>query len=222
MRRICPGVVRVVRGRPAHHRGAALQRRDHVPVGLRCVGPAFLREDAQLQVDAPRVVGRELLQGFEPAQPDVGVDLDVGTHVGDAVEDAPLQGFGGPRIDVLHREPRLDCGHALHVVAGPARGRRAPVDDAGLVEVDVRLDQTGRDEASIKVEAVGAGRDLRRDGDDPPAGNPDVHRRRIHLGSRDPGTSKKKIQSHEKPRRTTRSVRATIVASSCLEAPHAL
>ena len=125
-----PGVVRVVPGRPADHRGATLQRRHHVPVGLRRVGPSLLREDAQLQVDGPRVIDRELLQGLEAAQADVGVDLHVGAHVGDAVENALLQGLGGPRVHILHREPGLDRGYALHVVTGTAGGRRASLDDA--------------------------------------------------------------------------------------------
>ena len=164
------GVVGVVSRCTADHVGASLQRRLHVAVGLRRIGPALLGEDAQLQIDAPGVVGRELLQGLEAAQADVGIDLHVGAHVGDAVQDALLQGLGGPRVDVLHRESGLDRGHPLHVIPGAARGRCAPVDDARLVKVDMGLDETGRHEAAVEVESTGLGPDLRLDGRDPALG----------------------------------------------------
>ena len=189
-----PGVVRVVPGCSADHCGAPLQRRHHVPVGLRHVGPTLLRKDAQLEVDGPRVVDSQLLQGLEAVQADVGVDLHVGAHVGDAVENALLQGFGGPCVHVLHREPGLDRGYALHVVAGASGGRRASSDDARLVEVDVRLDEAGRDETVLQIERVGFGPDRRLDGGDSPAGDPDIHRRRVRPGAGNPGSAQHKIQ----------------------------
>ena len=192
-----PGPIRVVRGRSADHRGAALQRRHHVAVGLGGVGPALLGEDAQLQVDGPGVVGRELAQGLEAAQPDVGVDLHVRAHVGDAVENAPLQRLGGPCVHVLHREPGLDRGYALHVVAGTARGRGAALDDARLVEVDVGLDETGGDQAAVEIEGVGRGSDLRLDCRDSAAGDPDIHWRSIGVRARDPGSAQHEVQGHE-------------------------
>ena len=138
----------------------------------------------------------KLLQGLEAAQADVGIDLHVGAHVHRAVEDALLQGLRGPRMDVLHREPGLDRGHALHVVAGAAGGRGAPVDDARLVEVDVGLDEAGGDEAAFEVEGVGLGTDLRLDGGDPAAGDPDVHRRGVRPGAGDPCPSEYGVQGH--------------------------
>ena len=192
-----PGVVRVVSGCPTDHRGAPFKRRHHVPVGFGNVGPAFLGEDAQLQVHSPRVIGREPLQGLESPQAHVGVDLHVGAHVGDAVENALLQGLGGPRVDVLHRESRLDRGHPLHVVPGAARGRCAPVDDARLVEVDMGLDESGRYQPAAEVERVGGGLDVRVDGRDPAAGNADVHRRHVRVGTSDSSFSEYEIQAHE-------------------------
>ena len=180
-------VVRVVGGCSTDHRRASLQCRHHVAVGLRRVGPALLCEHAQLQIDRPRIVDGQRLQGLESAQTDVGVDLHVGAHVGDAVQDAPLQGLRGPRVDVVDREPRLDRGHPLHVVAGPARGRGAPLDDARLVEVDVGLDESGGDQAAVDVEGLGIRPDLRLDGDDPIAGEPDVHQRRVRIRAGDAG-----------------------------------
>ena len=182
-----PGMVRVVSGGAADHRGAALQRRHHVSVGFRHVGPAFLGEDAKLQIHGPDVVGGQLPQRLESAQPDVGVDLHVGAHVGDAVENALLQRLGGPGVHVLHRESGLDRGHPLHVVPGPARGRGAPIDDARLVEVDVGLHETGGNEAAVDVECIDLGLDPGLDGGDSTAGDSDVDERCV--GSGDAGSA---------------------------------
>ena len=194
-----PGVIRVVRGRPSDHRGTLLQRRHHVPIGLGCVGPPFLREDAELQIHGPGVVRGELAQRLEAAKPDVGIDLDMGAHVSDAVENALLQRLRGPGVHVLHREPGLHRGHALHVVAGPTRGRRATLDDARLVEVDVGLDKAWRDEAAIGIEGVGIGSHLTLDGDDPAVGNSDVHGRCAGRGASNPRSANHEIQGHGQP-----------------------
>ena len=166
-------------------------------VGLGRVGPALLGEDAQFQVDGPGVVDRQLPQGFEAAQADVGVDLHMRAHVGDAVENALLQRFFGPGVHVLHREPGLDRGHALHVVTGAARGRGASFDDARLVEVDVGLDEAGGDEAAVEIKSVGFGPDFGFDCGDPAAGHPDVHRRSIGFAACDPGSAQYEVQGHE-------------------------
>jgi hypothetical protein len=55
--------------------GTALQRRDQVGVALGHTGPAFLQENAELEIDAPGVILRELLERIDALQPDIGIDL---------------------------------------------------------------------------------------------------------------------------------------------------
>ncbi len=55
------GMVRIVTGRAPDNRSAALESFHDVGVGLGDVGPALLREDAELEVDRPAIVLGELL-----------------------------------------------------------------------------------------------------------------------------------------------------------------
>ena len=161
------GGVRVVPGCAAHDGGTPIERRDDVPVGLRHVGPALLREDAKLEIDGPGIVGRELPERLEGPKPDVRVHLHVGSDMRRAVENALLQRRGGPGVHVLDGEPGLDRGHPLHVVAGAPRGGCATVHDARLVEVDVGLDEAGRDQLPAEVDG-GRRRRRRRNGGSAP------------------------------------------------------
>ena len=65
--------------------------------------------------------------------------------------------------------------------------------------MDVRLDETGRDEAAVEIEGAGLGGDLRLDGGDPAAGDPDIHRWCVRLSAGDPSAAKHeiRIQGHE-------------------------
>ena len=65
-------------------------------------------------------------------------------HVHGAVHERLLDGIAGARIDVVHREAGLDRGNAPHVIGAAVRRRRAAVENARFVEVDMRLDQPRR------------------------------------------------------------------------------
>ena len=81
---------------------------DEVFVGARHARPAFLQEDARLDVDRPRVVLAQLLDRVEADEADVGVDFDLSAHVRDAVQQALLDGRSRPGVDVFRRKRVLD------------------------------------------------------------------------------------------------------------------
>ena len=172
--------VGVVTRRAADHRCSALQRRAHDVLRARHVGPAFLQKNTDLEVHAPGVILRQALDRVETAQPDVGVDLDVGAHMGYAVEHALLERRAGARVDVLFGERMLHCGGALHVVGrATVRQRRDAVEYARLVEVEVAFHQPGRHEIPASVHAGAVAGDARRDGCDAAVRDCDVHGRAV-------------------------------------------
>ena len=139
-----PGPVGVVVGRRADHGGARLERRDHQRVGAGIVQKALLRHDADLEVDRPAVAVDQRPHAFEPAQPDLGIDLDMGAHAGGAVADALLDRARGALGHVLDRESVLDGRDPLHGEMREALGLAvAARQDARLVEMDMGLDEAG-------------------------------------------------------------------------------
>ena len=105
------------------------------------------------------------------------------------------------------------------MVAGTPRGGGATVHDARLVEVDVGLDEAGRDQLAAEVEGVGIGTDVRLDGGNRAARNSDVRERRIGVRARDAGAPKHDVQHHRQARATAQaSWPASIGASSGPEA----
>ena len=136
------GTIRVVADATPDHRRAAIKAGHEVLVRARHAGPALLQEHAGLDVDRPRVILLQLLDRLEAEQADVRVDLDLGAHVGHAMQQALLERAARAVVDVFRGERVLDRRGALHVVAlHPVGLHRHAVDDQGLVEVEVALDQ---------------------------------------------------------------------------------
>src|SRR5262249_7773088 len=101
--------------------------------------------------DRPFAPGDEALHALEAAHADAGIELDLGAHAGGAVLDAFLQGPLGARAYVLDRHALLQRGDAFHRAQPAALLRRAAVDDAGLVEMGVGLDQPRTGQASLRA-----------------------------------------------------------------------
>ena len=97
--------------------GAFAAGLDQQLLGAGVVEQAFLREHADLEVDGPGEIARELADGAEPFQADARVHLDMGAHVHGAAGDSPLQRATGPLDDVF-----LGEGAAWH-----APSRRWPL-----------------------------------------------------------------------------------------------
>lgn len=73
----------------------------------------------------------------------------------------------------LRRETGLEPGHLADRGAEVALGVAA-VEDAGLVEMHVRLDEARRQQLAAEIERLGLGRKARRQRDDPAARDADV------------------------------------------------
>src|SRR5262245_3731594 len=168
------GLVGVVARRAADHLGAALEALDQELVGSRIADQSFLRKDADLDIDRPLVVGNQRLDAIEAAHADPGIDLDLRTHPSRAVLDALLDRTLGPRAHILDGHARLQRRHALHRAELATLLRRAALDDARLVEMDVCLDQAGANQVAFGVIDLGLGRKSGLDGDDAAALDADI------------------------------------------------
>ena len=144
-------LVLVVARRATDQLGAALEALDHQFLGAGIAGEAFLREHADLDVDRPFVVVDQRLNAVEAAHADAGIDLKLRAHAGYAVLDAFFECFLCALVYILHRHRRLDRRHAEHRAELAALLRRAAVDDARLVEMDVGFDQAGAGEVALRV-----------------------------------------------------------------------
>ncbi len=145
------GMIRVVVRRCAHRLRATLETFDHQLVGTWIVGEALLRHHAELDVDRPLVLVDQRLHALDPAHPDQRIDLDMRAHARGAVLDAPFQRLARAFVHILDRHGVLHVGHALHGVVVASLFRRAAIDDARLVEVDVGLDQPAAAQAPLGV-----------------------------------------------------------------------
>ena len=169
-------------GRRADHPRAPLQRLHHEVVGARIVEQPFLREDADLDVDRPAIVVDQWQNAVEAAQADSGIDLQMGAQVGCALPDAHVEHAACPAGHVLFGEGALDRGDPLDRLCEIAALHFAAVEDAGLVEMDMGLDEAGRDEVAVQIKGRRVGFDGRRDGGDVPTRDADVEARIIAAG----------------------------------------
>ena len=197
-------------GTAADRFAAVAQRRDQQFFGAGIVGQAFLRKHADREIDRPGIVALQRLDRLEAAQADARIDLDMGAHPRGAVHDGALDHLCAARIDVLDREialHRRDRGdglsHAAMVVPAAA-------EQAGLVEMDVGVDEAGQREPAADVDLGGFAGKPRLDGGDTAAGDADIDRRGRGLASWRCGRSGR--------RRFSRSWPAGWMASNLAEA----
>jgi hypothetical protein len=145
-------MIGVVVGRAADRGRAHLNCLDQRLVGLRHVGETLLGEGADFEIDRPGVFLLQHLQRFDALGADRQIDLGVGADARGALLDAVLQRDLGAIVDVSTLKARLHRLYAPHVVGiAAARLGRAAIDDAGLVEVDVRLDKPAAAKAALRV-----------------------------------------------------------------------
>ena len=130
---------------------AAAQALDQELFGAGIVGEPFLREHTQLDVHRPGMVAREPLDRFEPDHADAGIEFDVGAHAHRALRDATLQRALAAVVNVLDRKIALGGRGFPNRFRDGAFLDPATVEDAGLVEMDVRLDHAGNDEAGPSI-----------------------------------------------------------------------
>ena len=173
-----PGMIDVVVGRSTDHACAHFQALDQSGIGSGRICEALLREDANLEVNCPRVLLGELQQGLDTFHADGRVDFGVRTDARRAMFDAAFERLLCPRVDVLHRECGFHGLHAAHMVRlAAARLRGATVDDPRLVEMDVGLDQACAAKTSLGIVRGRIGLDPRLDRLDRPPAKPMSTRR---------------------------------------------
>ena len=160
--------------RAADRTAAAIERFDHQFLGAGIVEKPLLRKYADLQIDRPGVLLDKRQDAFEPAQTDAGIDFEVGAHVGGAVEDRLFQRAHRAAVDILGRECRLGLGSFRDRLLEITALGLAAIEDAGLVEMNVRFDESGRDQAAADVDRLTLGRQTRCDRRNPPVGDADV------------------------------------------------
>src|SRR3984957_17924420 len=121
--------------------GALLARRDEKFLGARIVEQALLRKNTDFDVKRPSVVLLEPPDGAKALQLYARVDLDMRAHSHGALQDRPFQRAAGASINVVFAGPALGGSH----LGKRSLPRLTAVEDAGLVEVNMRLDETGDD-----------------------------------------------------------------------------
>src|SRR4029079_817043 len=125
--------------------------------GARIVEHAFLREDTDFEIDRPGIFLHERQHAFQTFEPDTGIHLELRTDVSRAVEDAALERALGALIDVFGGECLLCFRDFADRFVEIALHRVTAVEDAGLVEMKMRLDKARADEAAAKVDLLGVG-----------------------------------------------------------------
>jgi hypothetical protein len=127
---------------------------------------AFLRKNTDLDVDRPAVFPDQRLHALEAAQAYAGVHLDLGAHQHRAVHQGLFQRALAARVDILGGEGRLGpCNLADGFLQVAALGTTA-LEDAGLVEMNVALDQSRGNQPPAGVEAPRVRTQLRHERDD--------------------------------------------------------
>ena len=168
--------VGVVAWRAADDRGPASEAFNQQLFCTGVIGQPVLREDTDLDVDCPLIIGDQRLDPLEAAHADRRVDFDLSAHARRAIEDAFDERALCSAPYVLHHKAglhRRDLSHWTDVASGL---RRTAVDDARLVEMDVRLDQSAADEAPSGVIGFARLRQAGLDGNDLAAGDTDIDR----------------------------------------------
>ena len=128
-----------MRSAPCSH---AAMRSSSVPGSL---SKPFLRKNTDFDVDRPGVVLLEPPDGAKSFEPYSRVDLDMRAHAHGALQDRPFQRAAGALINVIFAEGALGRGHLGNRFRKRPLLRFAAVEDAGLVEVDMRFDEAGDD-----------------------------------------------------------------------------
>ena len=175
-RRVAVGV-----GRATDYVATPLQTLDHELVGARVVEQALLGKDADLEVDGPLVLVDQGLDAVEAPEPDHRVHLQVGPHVGGPLKDALLQRPDGALAHVFGLEILLCLRHLPDGLLQRSLHGLAAVEQARLVEMNVGLDEPGRDKTPPDVDLLAFGREPALDGGDAPALDSDVDRRLAFL-----------------------------------------
>ena len=153
-----------------------------------------MRENTNLDLDRPCEIALELTHGGESLQPDARVDLDVGAHAHRALKNGLFQRAAAALIDVVLAELTLGRRHLGDRLAERALPQFAAIENAGFVEMNMRLDEARDDKSSANVFLRRVRRDSRCHLDDVSAGDGDIDDLRLMSG--DTGIAQNEIEGH--------------------------
>ena len=170
-------LVGVVARRAAEHLCAAPQAFDQQFIRAGKADQPFLREHADLDLDRPFVVcDQRLRRASKPRMPIPG---STSTCVRMRVAPCRMHCSSVAAARVRTSSTVMCCFSGVTPFTGlkaRARLRRAAVDDARLVEMDVRLDQARAGETALRIVDRRIGRDGALDRHDAPVRDADVER----------------------------------------------
>ena len=171
--------------------GAVPQRLGQEFLGAGIIGQPFLRKHADRQVDRPGVIALELFDGREAAQAGARVDLHMRAHVGGPFQDRLLEHARPALVDVLDREAALQLRDGLDGRSEIAVVMRAAAEQAGLVEMNVSVDEAREDQPSAGGNLRRVGLQAGLDRYDLPIPDADVSRR---FPARNPGLAQNPVE----------------------------
>ena len=152
-------------GCAADHPAATLQAFDDQFIGARQVEQAVLGKDADVDIDGPFVFVDQRQDALEGSQANDRVDLQMGAHMGRALQDGLFQRADRTLTNLLGLEVPFRLGDLGHRFFQGTFLGLAAVQQARFVEMDVRLDEARRDEPARDVQLRSVGRQTAFDGD---------------------------------------------------------
>lgn len=135
---------------------------------------AFLREHTNFDIDGGPVVLLQALDRVKSLEADARIDLGMGAHAHRPLQDRFFERAPSPLEYVLFCEGPLCSGDLGYGFGQRPLFRRAAVENAGFIEVDVRLDKARNDKFSGQIFFGCFGLYRWRNFSDTPAGDADV------------------------------------------------
>src|SRR5271169_1625521 len=118
----------------------------------------------------------------------------MGAHSHGALQDRPFQRAAGALINVVFAEGALGRAHLGNRFGKRSLPRLTAVEDAGLIEVDMRFDEAGDDQFAADVFRRCIRANVTADIDDTPAADGDIDGRRVSAA--DVGIAQDQVESH--------------------------
>src|SRR5262245_29096065 len=158
---VCVGV-----GATADHVAAGAQGLYQQLFAAGVVSQSFLRENTERQIERPGIIAFQGLHGFESAQGDSRIDLDMRPHARRAMDDRAFDDPRTARIDILHGKlplhrrdgtdgvAKISLIKAFLAKASLIRAcmiMAAAAEQAGFVEMNVGVYETGQHEPAFEI-----------------------------------------------------------------------
>ena len=188
-------------GSAADRAGAVLAGLNQQLVATGIADQPLLRKHAKFEIDRPGEIAFQFCDRIEALEADARIDLDMGPHPRGALHDRLLQGAAAAFVNVVFSEILLRGGHRSDHFRHRIGAAGAAFRNAGLVEMDMRLDEARHHQPAIQRDVARSvarrhrrGRFYR--------GNAAVRNRdidRIGASTGDAPVAQHVVEQHEKP-----------------------